>query len=63
MVSELFSIDNLILIIFLGIQLFFIKGPNFTYYWFIFNGLWIHLYLDGIVGLWQLHEYLFDKYS
>lgn len=49
----IFSLDNLILLLFILVSLYFAKGPrNFSYYWFIFNGLWIHLYLDGTVGYW-----------
>jgi hypothetical protein len=46
-------LDNIILLGFIVITLLLIKGPNFSYYWFMFNGIWIHLYLDGTVGLWQ----------
>ncbi|CAD8137788.1 unnamed protein product [Paramecium pentaurelia] len=55
--------DNLILAGFIIASLFLIKGPNFQYYWFVFNGIWIHLYLDGTVGYWQKHQWLFQKYS
>lgn len=47
----IFESENLLILGFVIISLFFIKGPNLSYYWFIINGIWIHIYLDGLIGV------------
>ncbi|CAD8054388.1 unnamed protein product [Paramecium sonneborni] len=55
--------ENLIILAFIVVSLFFVKGPSISYYWFIINGIWIHIYLDGLVGLCQMNKWLFTQYS
>lgn len=50
-------LQHIILVLFLITTFLLRKGPNQQYYWFLFNGLWIHIYLDGVVGFWQGHDW------
>jgi hypothetical protein len=37
----------------LAFGMYFMFGPNFSYYWFLFNGLWIHLHDNNSISRWK----------